>query len=397
MGTAGVYHYYVDQTSGGFTSATRTDVIITVNQTPTAVPTATPNTICEGGSAILSATGADTYTWNPGALMGSPTVSPGANQNYTVVGTTNGCNSSGVAVLVTVQTIANVANKTICSGNSATLTTNNADTYVWTPGGMTGNSTVVSPLSTTVYSVTGTFTATGCTSTRTSTVTVNPTPPTPTVTPNFSVASGSHAYLSASSAGATSYSWSTNFGNYGSLTGSDVTVVPASTTTYSVVASALGCNSPAGTVIVTVNNLADITGDVNICDGTNTALTATGTGPFTWYNAASGGSLLFTGIVYTTATLSTPTTYWVSANGGPRKEVRVNVITAPTNVLASETTICNGSTSFLSADILSGQINWYTVPSGGSAFANSLSGNSIVVSPITTTTYYAEGATTEEK
>ena len=395
LSTAGIYHYYVSQTNNGFTS-NRTDVVVTVNQTPTVVPSATPAARCEGQSSILSATGATTYLWTPGNLTGSPTVTPASTQTYSVIGTTLGCSSPAVNVTITIESIPSIANQTICAGTSATLTTSNANTYTWSPGGMTTNSVVVSPAATTVYTVTGTFSPSGCTSQRTVTVTVNPTPGLPTVTPNFSITSGSTATLTANQASSTSYSWSTNFGNYGPLTGATVTVKPTTTTTYSVVSqTALGCNSPAASVVVTVNQIPRATGNTAICVGGTTALTGIGGGPFTWYTAQNGGILLFTGPTYTTPALSTSTSYWVSNAGSPRKEIKVYVFTGATNVLATPASICTGSSSILSGDVSGGQINWYTTPTGGTSIGTTFNGSTLTVSPGTTTTYYAEGQSTQ--
>lgn len=68
-------------------------------------------TICAGSSATLTASGASTYTWQPGGLTGNPVVvSPGATTAYTVTGTNAaGCTGSTTAVV----TLSNCA--TTCS------------------------------------------------------------------------------------------------------------------------------------------------------------------------------------------------------------------------------------------------------------------------------------------
>ena len=68
---------------------------VTVNTLPT-ITTITNNTlICVGNTATLTATGATTYTWNPGGFSGnSVVVTPTATTIYTVTGTnSNGCNN----------------------------------------------------------------------------------------------------------------------------------------------------------------------------------------------------------------------------------------------------------------------------------------------------------------
>ena len=67
----------------------------------------------------------------------------------------------------------------ICSLEPAVLTATSANpnfVFEWTPGNGTGATTTVTPSQTTIYTVTGTDSLTGCTSTATVTVTVNPTP-----------------------------------------------------------------------------------------------------------------------------------------------------------------------------------------------------------------------------
>lgn len=83
---------------------------LTVNALPNVTSSADDNSVCTGSNVVLTATGATTYTWNPGGLTGSPvTVTPTVNPNnpgtplditYTVTGTDgNGCvNTSQVTV-----------------------------------------------------------------------------------------------------------------------------------------------------------------------------------------------------------------------------------------------------------------------------------------------------------
>jgi hypothetical protein len=389
---SGTYSYYVDQTNNGFVSS-RTHVVVTVNLTPVISVSGFPLSMCVGQSSSLTATGADTYQWTPVGLTGTTiSVSPVATSTYQVVGNTLGCTSNTASITINVFDITSISDQTICEGASTTLSTSGADTYVWNPGGLTGSSIVVSPSTTTTYTVTGTQSATGCTSTETVTVNVNPTPSLPTVTPNFSITAGETATLTASEPISTTYSWSTNFGNYGSLTGPTVIVKPTTTTTYSVVSTtSLNCPSPPAPVIVTVNQLPEGLGNSAICAGSSTTLTAIGGGPFTWYTAQTGGTPLFTGASYTTPALSTSTSYWVSDAGGPRKEHKVFVFEGATNVAASPASICPGGSTNLSADVVGGQINWYTVPTGGTSIATTFSGDNLPVTPSATTTYYAEG------
>ncbi|MEI6851348.1 MAG: PKD domain-containing protein [Bacteroidota bacterium] len=86
--------YSVSASDGNGCTGTTT---VTVNVITSVVLTATanPSTICLGESTDLSATGALSYTWEPGTLAGNPvTVAPIANTTYTVTGDVNGCSGS---------------------------------------------------------------------------------------------------------------------------------------------------------------------------------------------------------------------------------------------------------------------------------------------------------------
>jgi gliding motility-associated-like protein len=129
-----------------------------------------------------------------------------------------------------------------------------------------------------------------------------------------------------------------------------------------------------------------LTGPTMICTGTATTITASGTAPFTWYDAATGGNLLYTGAAFTTPALTANTTYWVSSNGGTRIAVNIDVPPMPSyKVVASHQSICAGSSTTLSVQPANVPISWYDAPTGG----NLLGTGNLTVSPATTTVYYA--------
>ncbi|MES2139936.1 MAG: PKD domain-containing protein [Bacteroidota bacterium] len=85
-----------------------------------------------------------------------------------------------IRVTVNSAPVVTVNSALFCSGDSSTLTAGGANTYVWGPStGLnlsTGASVIAFPTTTTIYTVTGTVTATGCSATAPSTITVNPLP-----------------------------------------------------------------------------------------------------------------------------------------------------------------------------------------------------------------------------
>jgi len=351
--------------------------LITVNASPTVTATASNASICTGNSTTLTATGASTYAWMPGSLTGSPvTVSPTTTTTYTVTGTAaNGCTSTSTQ-LVTVNTTptvtATASSTTICSGSSTTITASGATTYTWMPGSLTGSSVTVSPTTTTTYTVTGTNGT--CSSTATRLITVNASPTVATTASSATICSGNSTTLTAT--GASTYAWMP-----GSLTGSPVTVSPTTTTTYTVTGTAAnGCTATA-TRLITVNPTPTVTttaSNTTICSGSSTSITAAGATTYTWMP----GSLTGTSV---TVSPTTTTTYTVTGTSTGCSSTATRLITVnPTPTVtttASNTTICSGSTTNLTASGAS-TYNW---------MPGSLTGTSVTVSPTTTTTYTVTG------
>ncbi|HTE02062.1 MAG TPA: PKD-like domain-containing protein [Mucilaginibacter sp.] len=343
--------YYVQATLNECSSP-RTPVTVTVNPIP-AAPTITGPTICTGSSALLTPTGpGGTYQWFDapagGNLLftGNTFGTPALNSSTTYyVQVSNGSCTSGrtpVTVNVTQPPAAPVASgPLICSGSSATLTaTAPGGTYQWfsVPTGgapLITNATYVTPalITATTYYVQTTVGT--CVSPRTA-VTVSILPqPTPPTAPSTSVCSGGTATLVASG-GLNNYQWYDAATNGNLVSSSQVFITPplASTTTYYVQTISNGCESTRSAVTVTVNPTPTpptVSGTTNICPGTSTSLTATAVpGTIQWYDAATGGNLLFTGNPYNTPLLNATTTYYVEVTTATctstRRAVTITVI-----------------------------------------------------------------------
>jgi hypothetical protein len=210
--------------------------------TPTVNLSSSSNSICIGSSAILTATGATTYSWNTGATTSTISVTPTTTTNYTVVGlVTGGCsNTKTISITATpLPTVSSVSSSTlICAGQSATLTASGATNYIWTPGNLTTSVIVVSPSSTIIYTVVGATSS--CTASAIKSITVNPTPIITTTPPSVTICvAGSPATLTAN--GGSSYSWTpANFP--GTPNAQTVVVYPTVNTIYSVASTnSLGC------------------------------------------------------------------------------------------------------------------------------------------------------------
>ncbi len=389
--------YYVQVTSGGCTSATRTAVTVTVNPIPSA-PTASGTTICAGNTATLTATSAasaPSFAWydapTGGTLLAStasyttPTLSSTAT--YYVQVASGGCTSATrTAVTVTVNPVPvapTASGTTICAGNTATLTATSAassPSFAWYDA-PTGGTLLTSTASYTTPTLSSTATyyvqvaSGGCTSaTRTAvTVIVNPIPSAPTAS-GTTICAGNTATLTASSAAsAPSFAWydAPTGGTLLASTASYTTPVLGVATTYYVQVTSGGCTSATRTAVtVNIGTLAAPTASsVNICFNANTTLTASSgaSSPvYNWYNAASGGTLLFTGASYTTPALTSTTSYWVSVTSGACVSARIEVVVTVNPLpIASATaggavTFCAGGNVTLTASPSSGvTYQWY--------------------------------------
>ncbi|MFO0356591.1 MAG: T9SS type A sorting domain-containing protein [Sphingobacteriaceae bacterium] len=228
--------YTVTGTNGVCSSAKTLTVSIGPNLG--IIPVATSTSFCNGGSATITASGASTYTWQPGNLNGSSiSVNPSSTTVYTVSGTAAACtgsNSISITVNANPTVAASAANPTVCiPGSGTTLNGLGASTYTWQPGNLTGPSVPVNPTSSTTYTVVG-ATAAGCLDTKTVFVTANSKPIVNVATSTPTLCVGEIGTLFAT--GATSYVW-----NPGSLSGANVTVTPSSATVYTVTGTSNGC------------------------------------------------------------------------------------------------------------------------------------------------------------
>ncbi len=131
------------------------------------------------------------------------------------------------------------------------------------------------------------------------------------------------------------------------------------TTTYYVSATANGCSSDRIPVVATVQPLpvATVTGD-SLCGPGTLSLSASSvtTGAnFQWFTAISGGTAVGTGATFITPTLSTTTTYYVSATAnsctGERTAVQAIIYQNPVVNLGVDTAICEGSVLNMDATI----------------------------------------------
>lgn len=164
--------------------------------------------ICSGQSITLIASGANSYTWSNSATSSSITLAPISNMVLSVQAPGGQCAANSVAqVTVNVHptpTINTIGTNTLCTRSNITITATGANSYQWS-GGQQGPQIVVLPLVTTVYTVTGTNTVTGCSASAIHLVSVASTP---TLTVFGSTVACIGSQVTYSALGATVLNWS---------------------------------------------------------------------------------------------------------------------------------------------------------------------------------------------
>lgn len=247
--TATTSYTVSDNTPGCSGSATAT---VTVNPTP--VLTVNSAIICQGQSATLTASGANTYLWSTGSVTSTLTDSPLVNTSYTVTGTSSNCSTSASASITVLPVpVITATGASICSGSTAIINANGGTSYVWSSGSV-ASSASVSPLTNANYTVTGT--AGGCSSNAVAAVTVFPIPTAAfSGTPNpVGVLEPVITFTDRSSADVNYWAW--DFGDGDSLVGTQNPIhqFPPMEATYTVtltVQNAGSCpNSISKTVVV---------------------------------------------------------------------------------------------------------------------------------------------------
>jgi gliding motility-associated-like protein len=361
-------------------------------------------------SVVLTASGANTYTWGPisglmpNTLNGSTIIGTSSNGSavgtVTVTGTVGTCSNTAT---FTVNAVPNptisVTSGSMCAGTSVVLNASGASTYTWSPSNalnvINGPQVIANPLGTSIYNVIGS--TAGCNSqTQSGTATVVPNP-TVVITPaNPFICFGKNISLTA--IGATDYTWTPTIG-LSSPNSANTIANPTITTTYNILGSQATCTNLAS-VTVTVINLpvVNITSSsptlcMNNFNGSpnSVVLTASGANTYTWgpisglmpntlngstiigtsSNGASVGTVTVTGTVGTCSNTATFT---------------VNAVPNPT-ISVTSGSMCAGTSVVLNA---SGANTYTWSPSIG---LNTISGPQVTANPTVTTVYNVIGTT----
>lgn len=374
-----VHYYYAEITQSDGDIVWTSPIWYTVNSAITANPPVTsfsvPASACIGQAIQLTDLSTNTPTawqWTMvgattnSAVVQNPAVTYTAAGTYTIALISSNGTGTGVPYTKTVTVggsaplLSISGNSSACSGSSVSLTASGATSYTWSTGAVS-NSIVVSPASTTVYTLTGSNG--GCASAITKTITVGSSP-TVSINGPGTTCAGSPVVITASGAG--TYTWSN------SASSASISVSPTVTTSYTVTGTSSGCSgTSAKTITVYALPSVAVSGQGAICSGASDNLSASGASSYTWSTSQTGNSI--------SVSPSGTTTYSVTgtdANGCRNTATKTVAINQAPAINASGGSICPGNSFTLS-------------PSGASTYT--YSSESAVVSPSSTQSYTISG------
>jgi hypothetical protein len=353
---------YTVSSTNPTTGCTATDqIVVTVNNTPPTANAGLDATVsCNtnvGGALLGTPTVAgNSYSWTPSTGLNSstlsqPTANPSTNTTYNlmVMNASSGCMSTD-QVDVSVNTTPATANAGLdgsvnCLNNGTGYGLGSTPiagmTYTWTPSTGLSSATVANPLASptvaTVYTLTATNAASGCTATDQVTVFINTQVPSVDAGLNQIICAGTTVTLSGNGSVGATFQWNNGVQN-------GVAFVPTTTTTYTLTATAAnGCTS-TDQVIVSVNALPVVSAgpDINACDGSAVTLSGSGALTYTWQPAVQNGQAFIP--VNSSAFIVTGTD---SNNCHQTDTVQVNVVQSTSSTLnenACDSYSLNGQT-----------------------------------------------------
>jgi len=350
--------------------------------------------LCKGNSVTLSVNGSPNYTWSPqtNLTLSNDSIvqaSPTSTVTYTVTGGIAACKDT---FYITVNVDPNPVNLTVtatkdsvCSGVSSTLNATGASNFSWTPTASlsttTGGSVSATPLNTTQYTVVGYNQF--CADTSTIKIAVLNTPSV-TVTPTqVNICAGNSTVLTASG-NAPNYSWIPTTGLSSSNT-ANVSANPASTITYTVVGYNAIC-SDSDFVSVNVSNSLTVTTnftDTTLCNGESASIIASGAPSYSW--APTSGLSASSGSTVTASPTANTIYSVIGYNQSCSDTAIVNVKVSPSislSVSASQTTICTGDQTTLTATANTTNFSWVPSPD-----LSSTVGAIVTASPVSSKNY----------
>lgn len=353
--SAGVYTVQLTATNAGGSDVET--ITITVNAAPT-VSISGPTAVCLGSSATITASGAGSYLWDNGlGTTPNPSVSPTVPTTYTVIGTTSGC-SANAQITLGIDTqnspgtpsimSACISNTSIdlnggLSGEDAGGTWSDDDLT----GALTGNIFNPSMVAVGNYDFTYTHAANGTCAAASSTVQVNVTNSVSAGAPSGQnqVCLSDNAFdLFGTLVGYSSGGVWNDDDLTGALTGNtlDATqLAPGSYDfTYNFLPGSCGTDSETISIVVSTPPIINSSGDVDICIGESTPISASGGINYSWDNGLGLGS---SHTVSPTATTLYTVIGTDAAGCSNTDEVLVTVNPLPSVNAGADQDVCDGS------------------------------------------------------
>ena len=291
--TSGTYTVSVVETNSFGCNGDTVTFDVRVDPLP-AANAGSDQTICNGDTANLNASGGVIYQWDNSATLSNDTISdpfafPNTTTVYTVLVTdTNGCrNTDSIQINVNALPVVDAGmNVAICIGDQTTLGASGGVSYNWDPTGSlddpTSQNPIADPTTTTTYTVIVTD-ANSCSNTDSVTVTVNPLPIISAGVDTI-ICQGSSVQLLAS--GGVTYEW-IPAGDLNDPNIFNPIATPAAPTTYTVTGTdANGCeNTDDITVNLNPQPIADFTANPDFvlnCEGVRVSFTDNSTDALTY-------------------------------------------------------------------------------------------------------------------
>jgi hypothetical protein len=338
--------------------------------------------VCPGGTLVLTANGASTYTWLPMNVNTQQiTVNSGGTGTFTLMAmSANGCSASAVkqVSLHPQPTVTVNGPQQVCQNAVATMTASGANFYLWQPGSNSGPALTVTPSVSSIYSVTGTD-FNNCSATAIFMLNVSPLP-TISIAPSKTMnCAGDPALLIAS--GAQNYTWTP-----GNAASPSLALTPTVSASYTVNAKDQnGCPGKTSfSLVVTPKPVITISlATQPVCSGKPASLVGLGGNSYTWQPG------LVVGTNYTMAPLAS-SVYTVTgedANCTNTAVISVSVVQGPSITLSSvRLKICSGEATRLNA---AGAVTYTWLTAAGP-----VQGASVSVSPSVTSSFSVSGTGT---
>ena len=360
------------------------NVSVKVYTLPTVLANATASAICTGSSTTISASGANSYVWNPASGIVSPT----SNTTYSVTGTdAYGC-SNTAQTFVTVTTPSSPTSggdKSISIKETVPTLTATGTNIRWYDANMTllGTGSSYTPaIATTSESVNPykvTNTENGCESTPiTITLTVSSCKIVAPSLDKTTISKCQNGTFGSITATGTSIQWYDEKGTPIPTTGGVLTPTVAGDYYAS---QTDGCESPKAKATAIENTLPVVTVNTShtgICIGNSTTIEALGASSYVWDNSIGSNA----SITLKPTTKKTYTVTGTDINGcSNTAQTTIDVYSLPTISISTNTnTICAGGFATITSN-------------GGITYAWDNDLNNIVqnINPTTTTTYSVTG------